>query len=200
MGKQSRPLRADARKNHEMILAAADAAFRENGAQASLDDIARRAGVGIGTLYRRFPTREALLAAILDEGTSAIVARGEELLTAKSPVEGLTRWLEALATHVTKYRGLTGLIAEAYVAKGQPLCVGCDLIAAIGEKLVRRAQKNGELRADVAPQDVVLAAHAAAWVGEQSGDRAAPKRLLATMIAGYQSQQHRGSREQRPRG
>src|ERR1700709_2876078 len=115
----SRPLRADAQRNHEQIVAAADAAFRDQGADASLEEIARRAGVGIGTLYRRFATREDLLAAILDKGTAAIVARGHELLSARSPKEGLTQWLEALAQHVTRYRGLTGLMAEAYGAKGQ---------------------------------------------------------------------------------
>jgi AcrR family transcriptional regulator len=181
----SRPLRADAKRNHELILAAADAAFSEHGANASLEDIARRAGVGIGTLYRRFPTRDALLAAILDEGTAAIVARGNELLTARSPRDGLTRWLEALAVHVTRYRGLTGLVAEAYGVKGDPLCRGCDAISGIGETLVRRAQQAGELRADALPHDIVLAAHAAAWVGEQSQDPEAPKRLLATVMAGY---------------
>jgi AcrR family transcriptional regulator len=180
-----RPLRADAQRNHELILAAADAAFREHGANASLDDIARRAGVGIGTLYRRFPTRDALLAAILDEGTAAIVARGNELLTARSPKDGLTRWLEALAVHVTRYRGLTGLVAGAYGVKGEPLCTGCNAISGIGEALVRRAQEAGELREDARPQDVVLSAHAAAWVGEQSGDPEAPNRLLATVMAGY---------------
>ncbi len=136
-------------------------------------------------LYRRFPTRDALLAAILDEGTAAIVARGKELLTARSPRDGLTRWLEALAVHVTRYRGLTGLVAEAYGGKGDPLCRGCDAISGIGETLVRRAQHAGELRADALPHDIVLAAHAAAWVGEQSQDPAAPKRLLATVMAGY---------------
>ncbi|HEX4383743.1 MAG TPA: helix-turn-helix domain-containing protein [Myxococcales bacterium] len=181
----SRPLRADAQRNHEQIIAAADAAFREQGADASLEEIARRAGVGIGTLYRRFPTREDLLAAILDKGTVAIVARGEELLTAKSPKEGLTQWLEALAQHVTRYRGLTGRLAEAYGAKGQPLCVTCDLISCMGEQLVRRAQKAGELSGDALPQDIILAAHAAAWVGEQSKDAGAPGRLLATVIAGH---------------
>jgi AcrR family transcriptional regulator len=182
-----RPLRADAKRNHELILAAADAAFRENGANASLDDIARRAGVGIATLYRRFPTRDALLETILDEGTAAIVARGHELMSAKSPVDGLMRWLLALAAHVTKYRGLTGLMAEAYNSKGEPLCVGCDAIAGTGGALVRRAQEAGEIRADALAQDVVMAAHAAAWVGEQSKDSEAPKRLLATMIAGYRT-------------
>jgi AcrR family transcriptional regulator len=196
---QSRPLRADAKRNHEQIIAAADAAFRENGADASLEEIARRAGVGIGTLYRRFATREDLLAAILDEGTAAIVARGNELLTAKSPKDGLMRWLEALASHVTRYRGLTGLIAESYGAKGEPLCQSCDLISAIGEQLVRRAQDAGEIREDALPQDVVLAAHAAAWVGEQSKDAGAPKRLLATVIAGYSADRPASKRSAKAR-
>jgi len=183
-GAVPRALRADAKRNYDLLVAAADIAFSEHGADASFEDIARRAGVGIGTLYRHFPTRDALLAAVLDEGTAAIVARATELLEAPSPSLGLARWLEALVGHVTMYRGLTEAVAAGYAATGQPLCRSCDAITAAGEALVRRAQAAGELREDAEPRDVIMAAHAAAWVGETTKDPEAPGRLLATVLAG----------------
>jgi AcrR family transcriptional regulator len=191
-------LRADAKRNYDLLVAAADDAFSEHGADASLEDIARRAGVGIGTLYRHFPTREALLAKVLDQGTAAIVARAGELLGAPSPTLGLARWLEALVGHVTMYRGLTEAVAAGYGTTNEPLCSGCDAIAAAGDALVRRAQDAGELRADADPRDVIMAAHAAAWVGEQTQDPDAPARLLATMLAGLRGDGTRQARQARP--
>lgn len=184
----AKPLRADAKRNYDLLVAAADAAFTEHGATASLEDIARRAGVGIGTLYRHFPTRDALLAAVLDEGTAAIVARATELLDAPSPSLGLAQWLEALVGYNTMYRGLAEAVASGYFAKKTaPMCRGCDAIAAAGAALVRRAQEAGELRADAVPSDVVMAGQAAAWVFEQTKDPEAPKRLLATLLAGLRA-------------
>jgi len=198
-GPDVRPLRADARRNYDLLITAADAAFTEFGADASLDDIARRANVGIGTLYRHFPTRDALLAAVLDEGTAAIVARATELLDAPSPSLGLARWLEALGGHVTMYRGLTEALAASYATKDEPLCRGCDAIAAAGAALVRRAQAAGELRADVDPRDVIMAVHAAAWVGEQTKDPDAPARLLAAMLVGFRDDSGAPAAKSRPR-
>ena len=180
----ARQVRADAVRNQELLVAAADAAFTEHGADASLDEIARRAGVGIATLYRNFPTRDALLAAVLDGGTAAIVARAEQLLTAPGPLDSLSRWLEALVEYVATYRGLSEVVAAAYAAKGDPLCIGCEAISSAGEALVRRAQAAGELSQDARPKDVIMAAHAAAWVGEQTKDKHAPARLLNTLLAG----------------
>jgi AcrR family transcriptional regulator len=178
------PMRADAKRNYDLLVAAADAVFTEHGTEAPLEDIARKAGVGIGTLYRRFPTREALLAAVLDEGTQAIVERGQELLAAHSPSLGLAKWLEALVGYVMTYRGLTEAVVAGYKDSDEPFCRGCDAIAQTGAALVERAQAAGELRADASARDVVMAAHAAAWVGEQTKDPEAPARLLATLLAG----------------
>jgi AcrR family transcriptional regulator len=86
---RKRPLRADARRNHERLLTAARATFDERGADACLDDIARRAGVGIGTLYRHFPTRRDLLAAVLNDDIEALCVEAERLFTSPTPGDAL---------------------------------------------------------------------------------------------------------------
>src|SRR5512138_2569697 len=91
-----RALRADARRNYDRLIRAADALFTERGADASLEDIAKRAEVGIGTLYRHFPTRDDLIAQVLYESTAAIVARGAALRSAASPSAALAQWLREL--------------------------------------------------------------------------------------------------------
>src|ERR1700724_3635164 len=93
---QAQSMRADARRNRERLLAAATAAFGEHGADAPLDDIARRAGVGIGTLYRHFPTRLALQEGVFRSQVEAVCARGRELAGAPSPGEAFAAWLRVL--------------------------------------------------------------------------------------------------------
>src|SRR6266699_4143127 len=94
---QDRPMRADARRNYGRLLAAALAAFSEQGADtASLEEIARRAGVGIGTLYRHFPTRQALLEAVYRDQVEALRARADDLLENAPPADALAEWLRAM--------------------------------------------------------------------------------------------------------
>src|SRR5262245_1624337 len=88
-----RAQRADARRNRERLITAAREAFTEHGVEASLDDSARRTGVGPGTLYRHFPTREALLAAVYRDDVEALAARAEQMARQYPPVEALTAWL-----------------------------------------------------------------------------------------------------------
>src|SRR6266487_4025102 len=96
-GAARRPMRADARRNYQALLSAANAAFIEQGADdASLEEIARRAGVGIGTLYRHFPTRQALLEAVYRDQVDALRARADELLGSLPPDAALVAWLRAL--------------------------------------------------------------------------------------------------------
>src|SRR3954471_17676046 len=103
---EPRRMRADARDNRERVLRAARAAFAEDGPHASLNKIAQRAGVGAGTLYRHFPTLQALLVAIIGDDVEALCAKGRGLLTHPSPDEALHTWLRAMAVHATAMRGL----------------------------------------------------------------------------------------------
>jgi AcrR family transcriptional regulator len=180
-----RALRADAKRNYDRLVAAADAEFTEFGADASLENIAARAKVGIGTLYRHFPTRDDLLAKVLGDSTALIVGRGRALLEGGSPGARLIAWLRELVVYVTTYRGLTGALANSYVVKtGTNLCLGCDSIAEVGSALLARAQAAGEVRADAQVREVILSAHAAAWIGEQTKDPKAVERMLGILFDG----------------
>jgi AcrR family transcriptional regulator len=183
-----RPLRADARRNYDLLVGAAEAEFTEHGADASLDDIARRAGVGIGTLYRHFPTRDDLIAAVLDEGTQNIVTRGCVRLAGAGPAKQLTEWIGELVEYVTTYRGLTAALANSYISKrGTQLCTGCEAISATGGALLARAQEAGEIRSDAEVKEVILSAHAAAWIAEQTKDPGAVDRLLGILFDGLRA-------------
>ncbi|HEY6038603.1 MAG TPA: helix-turn-helix domain-containing protein [Kofleriaceae bacterium] len=183
-----RPLRADAKRNLDLLVDAAKAEFSEHGANASLEDVAKRAGVGIGTLYRKFPTRDDLIACVLSAGNAAIVARATELLTCPQPAEALAEWLRALVDHVTTYRGLIGTVAASFVAEtGTSLCATCDAIQEAGARLLARAQKAGEIRPDAQIREVILTAHSAAWIAEQTHDPGAVDRLLGILFDGLRA-------------
>ncbi|HEX3760430.1 MAG TPA: helix-turn-helix domain-containing protein [Kofleriaceae bacterium] len=182
-----RALRADAQRNYDRLVRAADAQFTEHGADASLEDIAKRAEVGIGTLYRHFPTRDDLIAQVLHQSTAAIVARGAALLDAASPSAALAQWLRALVTYVTTYRGLTAALAASYVGSGTQLCSNCEQIAQAGGALLARAQAAGEIRRDADVREVILTAHSAAWISEQTQDPEAADRLLGILLDGLRT-------------
>src|SRR5690349_1407017 len=183
----ARALRADAQRNYDRLLRAADAQFTERGADASLEDIARRAGVGIGTLYRHFPTRDDLIAKVLYQSTAAVVARGQALLDSPSPAAALAEWLRELVTYVTTYRGLTAALATSYVGSGTELCSNCGRITEAGGALLARAQAAREIRRDAEVREVILTAHSAAWIAEQTKDPAAVDRLLGILIDGLRT-------------
>jgi AcrR family transcriptional regulator len=144
-----RPLRADAKRNLDLLVAAADAEFAARGANASLEDIAKRAGVGIATQYRNFPTRDDLIGRVLAAGNDAVVARAKCLHDSPKPGEALAIWLRELVDHVTTYRGLIGAVATSFTAEnGTQLCATCGTIADAGAALLARAQKAGEIRGD----------------------------------------------------
>ena len=183
-----RPLRADAQRNFELLLAAADAEFTEHGATASLEDIAKRAGVGIGTLYRHFPTRDDLIARVLQESTQAIVARGQALLAKPQPAKQLQTWIIELVGFVTTYRDLTAALAQGWVASNETqLCANCDVMTATGGALLARAQAAGEIRADAEIKEIILSAQAAAWIAEQTKDPGAVDRMLAILFDGLRA-------------
>jgi len=145
-----RPQRSDARRNFDALLASAREAFGQKGPDASLEDVARRAGVGIGTLYRNFPTREALIEAVY-------VAEVERVVSAADAVDGLEpwpalrTWLEAFLDSIgTKHALIDALNRESAV-----LLDARRALYAAGEPLLRRAQDAGEVRPDVVIDDIL---------------------------------------------
>ncbi len=163
----SRPMRADAQRNVARLIAAAREAFSDRGADASMDDIARRAGVGSGTLYRHFPTKAALIEAVYRDGVVTLCQRGDELLRTLPPEEALFEWLRALVAYVTQKRGLAGTLL-ASIDKDALFAQVHAMIAATGSAHLDRAKAAGVIRADVELNDVIKLASAIAHAGEQS--------------------------------
>ena len=145
---RERPKRADARRNYDKVVAAARQAFGERGASTSLEDIARRAGVGIGTLYRHFPTRQALLEAVyLDEVES--LSRSAAEFAGLPPWEGLVGWLHRFVDYLATKQALAEQMLE-YMDRSAPFFQGCrTLMYAAGEPLLARAQAAGVVRPDI---------------------------------------------------
>jgi AcrR family transcriptional regulator len=150
----ARPKRADALRNYEKVLAAAREAFAEGGESTALEEIARRAGVGIGTLYRHFPNRQALLEALyIDEVED--VCRSAAELEAGDPWEALNSWLERFVAYIATKRALAHELLN-YLDQDAPLFQSSRAaLYASGEPLLKRAQDAGVVRPDVSIGDVI---------------------------------------------
>jgi len=148
-----RPKRADARRNYDKLIAAAREAFAENGADASLEGIARRAEVGIGTLYRHFPTRQALLEAVYLEEVEAI-CRSAEDFEGLPPWDALAGWLHRFVGYAVTKKALAEELM-AYIDQDADVFASCrTAINDAGSGLLRRAQESGDVRPDVTFTDV----------------------------------------------
>jgi AcrR family transcriptional regulator len=182
-----KPMRADARRNYERLLEEAHRAFAEHGVEASLEDIARRAGVGIGTLYRHFPTRDALLETLLRDRFDAQAERARELLTHPEPLNALQTWLSGLGDATGTFRGLVELTADALNDETSRLYESCHAMREVGSQLVERAKLAGELREDVTAQELLLLLHAASWAGGHLPGEGGMQRLLALVFEGLRA-------------
>jgi AcrR family transcriptional regulator len=179
------PLRADARRNRESLLAAALATVTERGADdISLEEVARRAGVGIGTLYRHFPGRQALLEAVYRDQVEALCARAHVLLTTEQPAAALVTWLRAMVEFSTTKHNLTSALT-ADRGKDTPMFSACrdDLIAA-ADALLSRAQRAGAVRPDITAMDLLRLSHAVALMAERAADAGQAERMLSLMLDG----------------
>ena len=181
-GVGARPMRADARRNYARLLAAAREAYTEHGTDTRLDDVARRAGVGPGTLYRHFPTREALLAAVYRDDVEALAVEANRLAETFPPGEALNRWLRLQLDYVKVKRGLGEAVKAMLATDSQTLAYCREAMRAAAGGLLARAQATGEVRADVAAQDVMRLVHGVALATETAPEDA--ERLLAIVIAG----------------
>jgi AcrR family transcriptional regulator len=150
----SRPKRADARRNYGKVLAAAREAFAEGGEATSLEEIARRAEVGIGTLYRHFPNRQALLEAVYVDEVEEVCRSAAELEGAE-PWEALNAWFERLISYLATKRALAHELLD-YLDHDASLFKVCRAsLFEAGEPLLRRAQDAGAVRPDVTIADVI---------------------------------------------
>ncbi|MFF9850026.1 TetR/AcrR family transcriptional regulator [Streptomyces litmocidini] len=181
-------MRADARRNHERLLIEARAAFAEQGTDAPLEEVARRAGVGIGTLYRHFPTRADLLNAVFQEALAELLARSRDLAESDAPCRALVEWLRALIAHAGEYRGLAHALMSASHDRSSALARCSDPLRAAGERLLARAREAGQVRADVSIGDLMQLTNAIALAAEQCPEDALlADRLLALTLRGLKN-------------
>ncbi|WP_067490188.1 TetR/AcrR family transcriptional regulator [Actinomadura hibisca] len=178
--------RADAQRNRDKLLAEADAVFRQEGTNASLEGIARRAGVAVGTLYGHFPNRRALIGALLRERNQELFARGEELLAAPDAEDALTRWVYAVVEHAAAYQGLAAVLADSMDDEESELRASCLRMTEIGDQLIAKACAAGVLREDVTSADVFALMNAAAWTREHLPVEQAD-RLVELTLAGMRT-------------
>lgn len=178
-----RPMRADARRNYERLVEQAKVAFAKFGEDASLDEIARRAGVASGTLYRHFPTRLDLVEVVLAERIAELVDLGRGLLTAADQFDALATWLRAALRHGLTYRGLSAAVLNSALDRRD------DLVSAwhaelfeVAAALLARARQSGTVTADADEADVLKMVSAIAWAVQDTPAQA--DRLLALLLNG----------------
>lgn len=148
-----RPLRADAARNRELILRTAAEVFAEHGLDAGYDEIARRAGVGVGTVYRRFPERAELVQALFESRIGEIVAIAEQAIAVDEAFEGLGWFLEQALQHQAADRGLKEVMAQS-ISPDDKASVGRERLGPMLDTLVQRAKDEGALRLDVGATDL----------------------------------------------
>ena len=176
-------LRADARQNHARLINAATAAFAERGADAPLEDIARRAGVGIGTLYRHFPTRTDLQAAVFRSQVSAVCGQGDALLAEHAPSgEAFSAWMRSLAGYLVTKRGLSHALIEAVGIESELISSCWMAMRQTTERLLANAQEAGVIRPDVDATDVMRLVHGVTVSTEKAPERS--DMLLSVMLDG----------------
>jgi AcrR family transcriptional regulator len=182
--------RADAIRNHERVLEAAKAVFSAGGSDASLEAVAKRAGVGIGTLYRHFPTREALFEAVYRREVQQLTELAEELKSEASPVDALRRWLRSNVEFVATKKGMLAALALT-VHGSSELYAGTfeRLTKAVGA-LLERAVAAGEIRADISPEDLLRALIGMCYMHDQPGWQKSVLRLLDVFVDGLRVQTH----------
>ena len=160
-------MRADAKKNYSHLLAVARDVVTAHGADASMRDIARRAEVGLATLLRHFPTREALFDALLRTNADALTQQATEFETSSSPDQALVSWFREAVGFTQTYGGVCDLMASAHADPESALHASSTALHSAGARLLRRAQAEGTARADMDGEDLFALMSALSWLAGQ---------------------------------
>ncbi len=184
----ARKPRADAARNRERVLEAAKAVFSTGGPDASLEAVAKRAGVGIGTLYRHFPTREALFEAVYRREVEQLSELAEQLKSEAAPVEALRRWLRSNVEFVATKKGMAAALALAAHGMSELHAYSSDRLTKAVGALLDRAVASGEIRANVEPADILRALVGMCYMNDQPGWQASVVRLLDIFVDGLRAQ------------
>src|SRR6202049_3332339 len=176
--------RADAVRNRERVLEAAKIVFSAGGADASLEAVAKRAGVGIGTLYRHFPTREALFEAVYRREVQQLGELAEALKSEASPVDALRRWLRSNVEFVATKKGMSAALALAVNSSSELTAYSFERLTKAVGTLLDRAVAAGEIRADISSEDLLRALVGMCYLHDQPGWQASVLRLLDVFVDG----------------
>lgn len=184
---KARKPRADSLRNRDLLLTAAKTAFTALGAEAPLEEIARRAGVGIGTLYRHFPTREALIAAVYAREIEQLAASADALLAERAAGEALEAWLNLLIDYMATKRVVAPAL-RADPGEGSKLYAssGATILPTL-ERLTEAASAAGDIRPDIGFEDILRMMSGLSIGYEQPGWDAGARRLLSVMMAGLRA-------------
>ncbi len=183
-----RPLRADAARNRTRILAAAADTFAESGTEASLEEVARRADVGIGTLYRHFPTRASLIEHVYRSRVDELCETAQELLATLPPLEALEEWVLSFTTYVGQKRGMVAALRAAL--GDEPTTVFSDTQDKLSDAttlLLDAARRDGVIRKDIAPMVLLRAVSGVCMAGAGTGqgdpaERAEPTKSMLNLV------------------
>ena len=187
----NRSMRADAQRNYASLLNAARVAVSERGADIVLEDVARSAGVAIGTLYRHFPTRQDLLEAVFLDETKELKAHAEELASAPVPLDALISWLRLQMDFAARGRSMGAAIMAAKYDPGTRIYAANKAMHEAGEVLLLRAQAAEQIRADVHIIDVLRLVYGIVMVNEHASDPDGVNRMLDLVIAGIRTEPRR---------
>ena len=184
MPESQSPLRADAQANHDLLLDSAARAFAEHGTGASLKAIAQDAGVGIGTLYRRFPTRERLVEATYRSEVARICAAVPDLLGSLAPEQALRVWMERFLDFLATKRGMADTLRAVLTTDSSLRLQTRELLTEALSVLLVAGARTGSIRSDVEVEDVLLAIGGVALIAGEDDQRRQAGRLLDLLVAG----------------
>jgi AcrR family transcriptional regulator len=182
--RSARKPRADAVRNRERVLEAAKAVFSAGGAEASLEAVARAAGVGIGTLYRHFSTREALFEAVYRREVQQLADLAEQLKKEGQPVEALRHWMRSNVKFVATKKGMLAALALAAYQNSELYSYSFDQLTRAVGGLLDRAIATREIRDDISPEDLLRALIGMCYMHDQPGWQASVLRLVDVFIDG----------------
>ncbi|WP_227984049.1 TetR/AcrR family transcriptional regulator [Nocardia spumae] len=180
-----RPMRADARRNYQRIVDCAREAFAEHGPEAPLDDVARRAGVGPGTLYRHFPNRDALIEAVYRSSIEGLAELAYELTRTHPPLEALELWFRAQVDYVMDKRSLAVTLKAAIDRGSEAFTLCSKLITDAATAVMRPAQEAGLVRPELEPRDLLRLGHGIGVACDNSPEAA--DRLITVTLAGLRT-------------
>ncbi|MER8104339.1 TetR family transcriptional regulator [Kitasatospora sp. NPDC094016] len=179
-----RPLRADARRNRDRLIEVAARAFAQDGPDATLGAIAKEAGVGIGTLYRHFATREELVEAVYRSELAKLCDSAAELLDGAAPDAALRAWMDGFVRYMTTKRGMSDALRALIASGSNPFSHSRAMLTTAITRLLRAGAESGVLRADVEPEDVLFSLSGLSLAATTPEHHARMERLLDLLMDG----------------